>query len=291
MTAPIFVDTNIFIYARDPRDAEKQGRAAEWISNFWRDRTGRTSVQVLSEYYYNVTGRLTPKVASADAWDDVEALFEWRPHPIDAALLERARDIEQRWRLNWWDSMIVAAAQLQGCAILLTEDLQDGSVYGGVTRTSAGHRAALAPELVGQHDRRRGAASRLRDPADRGSAGRRRVRRRYGAQSLHAQRQRARRSLRSSPGRRQPAPGPGQAAEGTDGLACRHRVPCTAGVNAWPVIAEPTGGNGVSIGPELHSVALHPLHFSGISISDSSRCGANFKPNKMTDLLFDTVGL
>ena len=133
MTAPIFVDTNIFIYARDPRDAEKQGRAAEWISNFWRDRTGRTSVQVLSEYYYNVTSRLTPKVASADAWDDVEAFFEWRPHPIDAALLERARDIEQRWRLSWWDSMIVAAAQLQGCAILLTEDLQDGAVFGGVT--------------------------------------------------------------------------------------------------------------------------------------------------------------
>ena len=133
MTAPIFVDTNIFIYARDPNDAAKHARAAEWIATFWRDRTGRTSVQVLSEYYYNVTGRLTPKVASADAWDDVEALFEWKPQPMDAALLERARDIEQRWRLNWWDSMIVAAAQLQGCAILLTEDLQDGAVFGGVT--------------------------------------------------------------------------------------------------------------------------------------------------------------
>lgn len=133
MTAPIFVDTNIFIYARDPNDAAKQARAAEWIANRWRDRTGRTSVQVLSEYYYNVTRKLTPKVASADAWDDVEALFEWRPHPIDAALMDRARDIEQRWRLSWRDSMIVAAAQVQGCAILLTEDLQDGSVFGGVT--------------------------------------------------------------------------------------------------------------------------------------------------------------
>jgi predicted nucleic acid-binding protein len=133
MIAPIFVDTNIFITARDPNDAAKQARAAEWIANFWRDRNGRTSVQVLSEYYYNVTHKLTPRVASADAWDDVQALFEWRPHPIDGALLERARDIEQRWRLNWWDSMIVAAAQAQSCAILLTEDLQDGAVFGGVT--------------------------------------------------------------------------------------------------------------------------------------------------------------
>jgi predicted nucleic acid-binding protein len=133
MIAPIFVDTNIFVTARDPNDAAKQARAAEWIANFWRDRNGRTSVQVLSEYYYNVTHKLTPRVASADAWDDVQALFEWRPHPIDGALLERARDIEQRWRLNWWDSMIVAAAQAQSCAILLTEDLQDGAVFGGVT--------------------------------------------------------------------------------------------------------------------------------------------------------------
>lgn len=133
MTAPIFVDTSIFIHARDPNDAAKQARAAEWIANGWRDRTGRTSVQVLSEYYRNVTRKLTPKVASADAWDDVEALFAWSPHPLDAALLERARDIEQRWRLHWRDSMVVAAAQLQGCAILLTEDLQDGSAFGGVT--------------------------------------------------------------------------------------------------------------------------------------------------------------
>jgi hypothetical protein len=35
--------------------------------------------------------------------------------------------------LNWWDSLIVAAAQLQGCALLLSEDLQDGGDDGGVT--------------------------------------------------------------------------------------------------------------------------------------------------------------
>jgi len=35
--------------------------------------------------------------------------------------------------LSWWDSLIVAAAQLQNCPLLLTEDLQDRAVYGGVT--------------------------------------------------------------------------------------------------------------------------------------------------------------
>lgn len=133
MNARVFVDTNVFVYARDPRDAAKQARAEDWVANLWRDRAGRTSMQVLSEYYYNVTRKLLPRVAPESAWDDTRNLLDWNPHLVDATLLARAREIEQRWRLSWWDSMIVAAAQLQGCALLLTEDLQDGAAYGGVT--------------------------------------------------------------------------------------------------------------------------------------------------------------
>jgi predicted nucleic acid-binding protein len=132
MTDSIFVDTNVFLYARDPRDPAKQARAEDWIGRLWRDLSGRTSMQVLSEYYTSVTRKLVPRVSPHEAWDDVKALLVWDPCPIDAALLVQARDIELRWRLSWWDSMVVAAAQLQGCALLLTEDLQDGAEYGGV---------------------------------------------------------------------------------------------------------------------------------------------------------------
>lgn len=133
MTGPVFVDTNVFVYARDPRDRAKQARAADWIARLWRERLGRTSVQVLSEYYVSATRKLSPRVASDEAWDDASALFVWRPHAINEALLARAREIEQRFRLSWWDSMIVGAAQLQDCVLLLTEDLQDGTVFGGIT--------------------------------------------------------------------------------------------------------------------------------------------------------------
>jgi predicted nucleic acid-binding protein len=133
MTAPVFVDTNVFLYARDAGEPAKQPRAAAWLERLWRERLGRTSVQVLSEYYVNVTSRLDPGLSADAAWDDVNALFMWRPQPIDQALMQRGREIEQRHRLSWWDSLVVGAAQLQGCALLLTEDLQDGGVYGGVT--------------------------------------------------------------------------------------------------------------------------------------------------------------
>ncbi len=33
MTAPVFVDTNVLVYARDARDAPKHERAREWIGN------------------------------------------------------------------------------------------------------------------------------------------------------------------------------------------------------------------------------------------------------------------
>jgi predicted nucleic acid-binding protein len=129
----VFVDTNVFVYARDARERTKQPRAAAWIERLWRERSGRTSVQVLTEFYVTVTRKFRPAVAHDEAWDDVQSLFAWRPQPADVALLRSAREIERRHRLSWWDAMVVAAAQLQDCALLLSEGLQDGATYGAVT--------------------------------------------------------------------------------------------------------------------------------------------------------------
>ncbi len=131
--ATVFVDTNVFVYARQAHEAEKQPVAAQWIDRVWRDQTGRTSLQVLGECYVTLMRRLEPAPPPAIAWDYVRSLVAWKPQPIDESVLHRAFEIEQRHRLNWWDCQIVASAQLQGCAVLLTEDLQDGAVYGGVT--------------------------------------------------------------------------------------------------------------------------------------------------------------
>jgi predicted nucleic acid-binding protein len=132
MIAPVFVDTNVFLYARDSSEPTKQPRAAAWLEYLWREQLGRTSIQVLSEYFVNVTRKLDPGLSPEDAWDDVKALMTWRPQPVDEAVLLRGWEIRQRYELSWWDSLVVGAAQLQGCQLLLTEDLQDGGVYGGV---------------------------------------------------------------------------------------------------------------------------------------------------------------
>lgn len=169
MTAPVFVDTNVFLYARDAGAPDKQARAADWLAFLWRERLGRTSIQVLSEYYVDVTRKLDPGLDPDDAWDDLTALFAWRPQPIDVEVMQRGREIHMRHRLSWWDSLVVAAAQAQGCALLLTEDLQDGATYGGVAvrspfKLALGEEAAAyvaVPRAASPH-RARGRPKRVR---------------------------------------------------------------------------------------------------------------------------------
>ena len=71
---------------------------------------------------------LPPATAQAIVRD----LVAWRPTPIDLSTLERAWALGERYALSWWDSLIVAAAQRSHCKVVLTEDLQDGQVFGTV---------------------------------------------------------------------------------------------------------------------------------------------------------------
>ena len=132
MSVRCFVDASVLLHARDPRDPLKQARAAEWLERLWQQRSGRTSVQALSEFYVTATRKLAPRVPEDLAWDEVARYLAWAPQETDESLLRRARDIERRYHLAWWDAAVVAAALLQDCLILLTEDLPDGSVFGAL---------------------------------------------------------------------------------------------------------------------------------------------------------------
>lgn len=132
MEGPVFVDTNVLVYHRDSTEPEKQARAAEWMARLWDEGSGRVSAQVLQEYYVTVTGKLRPGMPRDEAREDVAALRAWNPLVPDAQILEDAWSIEDRYGLSFWDALIVAAARRLGCAVLLTEDLQDGQDLDGL---------------------------------------------------------------------------------------------------------------------------------------------------------------
>jgi predicted nucleic acid-binding protein len=129
---PVFVDTNILIYALDPRDAAKQSAAQKWLTRLWQERSGRVSTQVLNEFYINLV-RIKGDVFRARARAEIRHLMAWNPCAIDATIIETAWGIADEASLSHWDALIVAAALHQQCETLLSEDMQDGQVIEGVT--------------------------------------------------------------------------------------------------------------------------------------------------------------
>ena len=130
MTEPIFVDSNILLYAIDKADPSKQKAARNWQNVLWKCRLGRLSFQVLSEFYVNAV-RIRSN-ASEEAREEIRDLLAWEPVAIDAALLELGWKIQDRYRISFWDSLIVAASKTASCRYLLTEDLQAGQDFDGV---------------------------------------------------------------------------------------------------------------------------------------------------------------
>jgi len=130
MTAPVFVDTNVLIYALDEADPKKQQAARAWRAELWKSRCGRISYQVLQEFYAKVTQKW-PKARPA-ARAEVRDLLAWRPVAVDSGVLERAWIIQDRYQISFWDALIVAAARSASCRYLLTEDLQADQNLDGV---------------------------------------------------------------------------------------------------------------------------------------------------------------
>jgi predicted nucleic acid-binding protein len=132
MSATVFVDTNVLVYARDASEPKKQPLARAWLDALWEQRRARLSFQILDEFYVTVTRKLQPGLDRASAQADVRDLMAWRPIGIDGPLLEDAWRLESRFALDFWDAQIVASARALGCRFLLTEDLQDGQDLDGL---------------------------------------------------------------------------------------------------------------------------------------------------------------
>jgi|SRR5947209_5088260 len=130
MTALVFVDTNVLIYALDQFDPAKQTAARAWRDQLWKSRRGRISFQVLQEFYVNVAHKW-PR-ARQQARAEVRDLLTWKPIATDERILEQSWKIQNRYQLSFWDALIVAAAKSASSHYLLTEDLQDGQDFDGL---------------------------------------------------------------------------------------------------------------------------------------------------------------
>jgi len=131
MTEPIFVDTNVWVYAVDAADPAKRERALEVIA----PAPGRdlvVSTQVLTEFYAVVTRRLAVPLPAEDAEAMVHQLSVLPVVAVDPSLVISAIAGSREWQISIWDALILRAAEAAGCRRVLSEDLADGTTYGSV---------------------------------------------------------------------------------------------------------------------------------------------------------------
>ena len=127
-----FVDTNVLVYAEDRDAADKHERARDLIIGLWDEQGGVVSVQVLQEFYVNVTRKLKKPLTSKKALAIIEEYLTWTVVENTGRLLTNAIDLQQKARLSFWDAMIVQAALDSGCDRLYSEDLNTGQRFGSL---------------------------------------------------------------------------------------------------------------------------------------------------------------
>ncbi|MBK9347057.1 MAG: PIN domain-containing protein [Burkholderiales bacterium] len=128
----VFVDTNVLLYAQDPRSPAKQGHAAQWLAWCWSGQRGRISSQVLNEVYVNLR-KVAPTLSAQQARDVVRRYRNWKPWLVDDATVDHAWVLQDETAYSYWDCLMLASALHQGCRYLLTEDLQHGRKVDNLT--------------------------------------------------------------------------------------------------------------------------------------------------------------
>ena len=132
MSDVVFVDTNILIYAHDVEAGLKRARSIETLAQLWDSGCGALSVQVLQEFYVNVTQKLRTPIARSIAREVVGTYGLWVREVTTPDTVTRATHLSELAQISFWDAMIVASAEQTGARQLYSEDLNAGQTIAGI---------------------------------------------------------------------------------------------------------------------------------------------------------------
>jgi predicted nucleic acid-binding protein len=130
---PAFVDSNILVYAEDLDAGSKHDIARDLVADLWRSGEGVLSVQVLQEFFVNVTRKVRRPLSRDTALSIVEQYLTWRVVENTGNLLLAGIRLSSVLKISFWDALIVQAAQVERCDRLWTEDLNHGQRIGDLT--------------------------------------------------------------------------------------------------------------------------------------------------------------
>jgi len=132
MSDRYFVDTNILVYAYDRAAGEKHSRSRSLLEKLWENGQGVMSTQVLQEFCVNVRHRIQVPLPLEEVREIIDEYQAWEIRFIWPTTILKALDKETKFRISFWDALILQSAEEAGASIVYSEDLNHDQLYGSV---------------------------------------------------------------------------------------------------------------------------------------------------------------
>ena len=130
IVSKVFLDTNILVYALDQHDPEKQKACRAILRELQDTDRAAISTQVMQEFYVVATRKLGLEPLPAKRI--LKTLGNLEVVPVSPALIYEAIDCSLLNQISFWDALVIVSAESARCALVLSEDLNDGQIIRGV---------------------------------------------------------------------------------------------------------------------------------------------------------------
>ena len=130
MSDKYFVDTNILVYAHDRSAGTKHDRARRLVEQLWNSANGVLSTQVLQELCINLRRKAARPLAYSEIRHLIQDYLKWEVIVNSPESAIHALEIEERYKISFWDALVIQAAEMAGAAVLYSEDMASGQKYG-----------------------------------------------------------------------------------------------------------------------------------------------------------------
>jgi predicted nucleic acid-binding protein len=128
----VFIDTNLWAYRLDRREAVKSERVRKWLAEVIADHEVVISTQVLIELRSVASRKLQPPLADQQITALLQALAGFEVLGTDANLILDAHQLAISEQLSWFDALIAEAAIRSRCSLLFSEDFSHGRRIAGL---------------------------------------------------------------------------------------------------------------------------------------------------------------